>query len=272
MNMLRNRTHSGTQRAPGPLTAFEKKRIFFIFGFLALLLLIAMGFLACYLSWPRLAQFHPVLPVVVSVFIGGLIFVISFVLVTMILSAALERDLRFHWGERIALLSLLPLAMTLARLFRISKDRVRNSFVNVNNALVRAVHRSVKPEDLLVLLPRCLQNAECPNRVTEDVHLCRQCGKCPLARLVQLEKQYGFVTSIVTGGGLARRKVAEVQPKAIVAVACEYEMVMGIQDVLNIPVIGVLNQRPEGPCKNTRVDIAEVEDAVRFFSGSNLAP
>jgi len=269
--MLRHRTYTRTQHATAPLTAFEKKRIFFIFALLALLLLIAAGFLACYLSWPRLAQFHPVLPVVISLVIGGLIFVISLVLITMIVSAALERDLRFHWGERMALLSLLPLAMTLARLFKISKDRVRNSFVNVNNALVRAVQRSIKPEDLLLLLPRCLQNTECPNRVTEDVHLCQQCGKCPLARLVQLEKQYGFVTSIVTGGGLARRKVAEVQPKAIVAVACEYEMVTGMQDVLKIPVIGVLNQRPEGPCRNTRVDIAEVEDAVRFLSGLNSA-
>ena len=252
-----------------PLRTLEKKRVFFAFALLALFLLVAAGFLACYLIWPRLAQFHRALPVAASVIIGGFIVVVGLVLLMMILSAALERDLRFHWGERVALLWLLPLAVPLGKAFRIPKDRVRNSFVNVNNALVRAVPRKVEAKQLLVLLPRCLQNTECPHRVTEDIHSCQRCGRCPLADLIGLESRYGFVMFMVTGGSLARRKVAEIKPEAIVGVACEYETVTGIEDVLNVPVIGVLNERPEGPCKNTRVDTAEVETAVRFFLGAH---
>ena len=32
----------------------------------------------------------------------------------------------------------------------------------------------------------------------------------------------------------------------------------GIQDVYPLPAVGVLNIRPNGPCNNTRVDMAEV--------------
>jgi hypothetical protein len=43
-----------------------------------------------------------------------------------------------------------------------------------------------------------------------------------------------------------------------VAVACERDLVSGIRDAWPLPVIGLINERPEGPCVNTRVDVAGV--------------
>jgi hypothetical protein len=71
--------------------------------------------------------------------------------------------------------------------------------------------------------------------------------------------------SIATGGTLARRVIVETLPKAIVAVACERDLTSGIQDSYPIPVIGILNERPFGPCRDTRVDLSKVAAAVRFF-------
>ena len=67
---------------------------------------------------------------------------------------------------------------------------------------------------------------------------------------------------VATGGTLARQMVKEIRPKAIIAVACERDLTSGIQDVFPLPVIGVLNERPFGPCFNTRVDIKKVEAAI----------
>ena len=36
----------------------------------------------------------------------------------------------------------------------------------------------------------------------------------------------------------------------------------GIQDMYPIPVIGILNERPKGPCINTKVDIQKVKSAI----------
>ena len=55
------------------------------------------------------------------------------------------------------------------------------------------------------------------------------------------------------------------KPKAIIAVACERDLTSGIQDVFPLPGIGVLNERPFGPCFNTRVDISKVEDTIKYF-------
>ncbi|MDK2835430.1 MAG: uncharacterized protein PWP21_207, partial [Thermosediminibacterales bacterium] len=64
---------------------------------------------------------------------------------------------------------------------------------------------------------------------------------------------------------LARKYVNEFKPDAIVAIACERDLSSGIQDTYPIPVLGVLNKRPEGPCMNTRVDLEKVEAAINYF-------
>ncbi|KPK75052.1 MAG: hypothetical protein AMJ89_04980, partial [candidate division Zixibacteria bacterium SM23_73] len=47
----------------------------------------------------------------------------------------------------------------------------------------------------------------------------------------------------------------------------------GIQDAYPIPVYGILNQRPYGPCVNTQVDFEKLEKAVGFvFDGSSSPP
>jgi hypothetical protein len=50
-----------------------------------------------------------------------------------------------------------------------------------------------------------------------------------------------------------------------VAVACELDLTTGIQDAYPLPVIGILNERPNGPCFNTRVDIERVDRAICHF-------
>ena len=56
-----------------------------------------------------------------------------------------------------------------------------------------------------------------------------------------MAKDYGCQFIVVTGGTLARMKVKEARPKAIVAIACERDLASGMADVFPIPVIGVLN-------------------------------
>ena len=78
-----------------------------------------------------------------------------------------------------------------------------------------------------------------------------------------ISQKYNVHVAIVTGGTLARQAVKKARPKAILAVACERDLTSGIQDVFPLPVIGVLNERPNGPCFNTCADMGKIEAAVR---------
>ena len=86
-----------------------------------------------------------------------------------------------------------------------------------------------------------------------------------MADLLNLRDQYGIRVGVATGGTLARKYVKEYRPKAIVAIACERDLASGIQDCSPIPVLGVLNDRPFGPCFNTSVSIHGVVRAIKFF-------
>ncbi len=68
---------------------------------------------------------------------------------------------------------------------------------------------------------------------------------------------------VVTGGTLARKAVEVLKPRCILAVACERDLTSGIIDSFPLPVWGLLNERPYGPCFNTFVSSEDVEKALQ---------
>jgi len=167
---------------------------------------------------------------------------------------------------------MMPLAFFLGRVLGISKDALWLSFVKSNNQQVLSRRFRLKPEQLLVLLPQCLQGKDCDRRLTNDIGNCQLCGKCDIAALVKLFAEYGLSASVVPGGTLARSLVETRSPKAIIAIACERELSSGIVDTYPIPVISVVNERPNGPCIETRVSINAVDRAIRRSLGLGSRP
>ena len=237
-----------------------------LFLSLSLLGVLALGLVFLgfwYLVEPRLGQVYPGLPMVVALVLFGTYSAVVALFSLIIISVNIQKDLIS--AKKITVRILFPLALTIGAFLGIPKDEIRGSFIEVNNSLVMSSSRLVPGDSLLLLLPHCLQNFECPHRVTSEVRNCRRCGGCEIADLIAMCDAYGIKMSIATGGTLARRVIVETRPKAIVAVACERDLTSGLQDAYPIPVIGVLNERPHGPCRDTRVDLSKVEAAISFF-------
>jgi len=213
-----------------------------------------------------LANIHARAPLVFSILMGVLALTVIWATGGLILSVLLGRGLPFFGRARgLTVRLLLPLMTVFARLAGISKDRVRSSFVKVNNELVAAAARRYKPAEMLLLMPHCLQNSRCRMRLTYSIRNCKRCGECPIDALIGLSDHYGIHLAIATGGTIARRVVVQRRPKMILAVACERDLTSGIQDTYPIPVYGVLNFRPQGPCLDTRVSLEVLEQAIRRF-------
>lgn len=157
---------------------------------------------------------------------------------------------------------LFPPMVALARLLGVPKERVERSFIAVNNQLVLRSGVMASASRVLILLPHCLQVDSCDVRITGDIENCRGCGRCPIAGLVELGGRFGVRLSVATGGTIARRLIVEQRPHLILAVACERDLTSGIHDAHPLPVFGILNERPEGPCRNTQVDLGRVGEAL----------
>jgi hypothetical protein len=160
---------------------------------------------------------------------------------------------------------LFPFMILMGKLVGISKERVQQSFIELNNDLVRSNRQQTRYNNLLILLPHCIQDFDCQIKITGNIRNCKGCGKCEIKDLIDLSDQYQVRIAVATGGTLARRIIVDNRPKAIVAVACEHDLTSGIQDAYPIPVIGILNDRPHGPCINTKVDIQKVREAILDF-------
>ena len=239
------------------------KNLFISLSFIGVIFLglVLLGF--WYLIHPRVSEVHSDLPVILGMVFLAVYLAVVGLFSLIVISSYIERDLIS--AKKITVRILFPLAFTIGRVLGIPQDEIRGSFVEVNNSLVRTSSPLVAGDRLLLLLPHCLQSFDCPHRVTSEVRNCKGCGQCEIAGLIDMCDRYGINMSIATGGTLARRVIVETRPKAIVAVACERDLTSGIQDAYPLPVIGVLNERPFGPCKNTRVDLSRVDNAIRFF-------
>lgn len=156
-----------------------------------------------------------------------------------------------------------PLLMLVSAFVRRWKEKFQYAIIGLNNRLVRA--ENTKTKKLLILLPHCLQINDCQIRLTHNINNCKRCGRCEIKDLIELSEQYGLDLHVATGGTLARKIVKDVRPEAIIAVACERDLSSGLVDTYPMPVLGIPNERPFGPCFNTKVDLEKVREAIIFF-------
>lgn len=164
---------------------------------------------------------------------------------------------------------LYPLVIVGTKIFSIPKNEIRRVYVTLNNKYIYSNKYNFKPEDIMLVTPHCIQKNFCKHKVTNDIENCRRCGQCGVEDLVKLKQKYNVKAFVATGGTIARKIIIENKPKAVIAIACERDLISGIQDVSKFYVIGILNKRPNGPCFNTEIDIEEVEQAIKFLLGGN---
>ena len=212
------------------------------------------------------ANIHKHLPLIMAIiFAGAVLYMIGGAL-TLVCTILRGKNLFFNRRIRgVVIRWLFPLLVMVGKVVGKNKDQVMRAFVTINNQLVLAEARRGPPEKLLILLPHCLQNHDCDMRITVNVENCKGCGKCKIKGLVALSEKYHVAISVATGGSVARRIVVQRRPDMIIAVACQRELTTGIQDTYPIPVFGILNNRPFGPCFDTEVDLERVEEAMTTF-------
>ncbi len=143
------------------------------------------------------------------------------------------------------------------------KAMIQAAFIRLNNRVTRWRRVKVAPERLLLLAAHCLQSSVCGQNLNRGVEQCKGCGLCPVKELLALQKRYGIQCKIAAGGRQALNYVKDPSVLAVVAVACEKELLEGILASFPKPVLAVSNTRPNGPCHDTRVQADDINTALQ---------
>jgi hypothetical protein len=222
---------------------------------------------AWYLTAPRFAQLWTTLPWVLAGIGAGVVLYLVLEYAGVILTVATGKPILLPLARQGRLaLKFAPVATRLAKPLGKTVDRMVHSFVRVNNAVVESLTGKVAGT-VLVLLPRCIQRSECKQSIIEDADNCKRCGKCPMAELMDLRDAFENVEyHVLTGGRVVADIIKKVRPGVVIGVACERELLAGIELVDGIPVVGLANVRPEGPCLHTQVCIEDFEETLEHFA------
>lgn len=240
-----------------------RKRLFITLMGLTCVTLVVLIFLAWWVPNRGLANINPNLPNIVGIIMAVLSGLAILGTGLLVLTTALGKDIFFTRFMRLVVIKfLLPMIELVGRGLGINKDNIRQSFIAMNNSLVVSQRKKFSADRILVLLPHCIQLFDCEIKVTGDINKCVRCGRCDIKGLVDLGRKYNIDISVATGGTLARKVIVEKRPKLVLAVACERDLTSGIKDCYPLPVIGILNDRPFGPCFNTKVDVAKIDQAL----------
>jgi len=242
------------------------KSLFLILSALSLVLLVTIVAFLLWLASPRLNEISTILAT--FIFITAVVFLLIMTVGMVILFMVCygKRPIGpFHRLMRFSLNVIFQVNMLLGRLLFIPKERTEESFVKMNNAFLKVGGQRFRAEEVLILLPHCLQNHDCSHRVVNNIDNCTECGKCVIMDFKDVSKKYPVNVAVVPGGTLARMMIVQTRPGCIIAVACHRDLADGLLETFPIPGYGILNDRPFGPCMNTDVDIGKVRRFLDHF-------
>ena len=115
----------------------------------------------------------------------------------------------------------------------------------------------------VLILPQCLRAKDCPAKIGKYGYECQQCGRCSVAKIMQITKDLGYKgTFIMPGGSLAQKILLELKPKASLGVACTKELVLGSYLCEKMGVIGQGVELLRDGCINTIVDMKALKEAL----------
>jgi uncharacterized protein len=218
---------------------------FFLFAALTIAAAMTAAALLLYLTAPRLAGLWAPLPALLWLTVGALALLLWIYLGVLAGSFYSGRNLLPEaLLERGLYLQLMNYTSLVARGFG-KRDWVEHAAIDIYNTLAERRGRKVGKGELLVLIPRCL-------------------SKQALDGVLEIAGRYEVPVFVATRGQLARRVIRERRPRAVVAVACERDMMTGLRDVAGkLPVLGLTMQLPNGPCRDAAIDLHQMEKWVQ---------
>jgi len=189
---------------------------------------------------------HPVVHTVsVALRIGGIALTVCLVLL-LVSGLTGRRLLPVRIGvARVISCGAFRVARLVGRLIGCAEERMRRSFLVLQNSLVLSWWDGRKPAHLLVLLPHCLETGL-------------------RARIERLLMGYDCAWEVVNGGTEALALVRALAPDGLLAVACERDLLHGVIGVgTMVPWVVVLpNIQGDKPCRSTGLDFDRLAHAL----------
>ncbi|MEW5936447.1 MAG: DUF116 domain-containing protein [Candidatus Thermoplasmatota archaeon] len=142
---------------------------------------------------------------------------------------------------------------------------VDDLYIKLKNETNRDAFSKIPFGERILLLPQCLRSSQqCKAPLGDEGYECQSCGACIIAEVKKHAKDMGYAgVYVVPGGSMVMKIVKRRKPKAVLGIACNFELAEGAEKLgmMRIPCQGVPLLR-DG-CKDTLADIDQILEAMR---------
>lgn len=150
------------------------------------------------------------------------------------------------------------------------------SFCHWNNRKVRQHFEAHRARKALVLLPHCIQAAQCKAPVCEGLGNCFACGQCPVGDVRPDMIAGKWDCRLFNRSHKAYREARACEPDLVVAVTCADRLFKGLTRMPEVPCYVIPLQLPHGMCVDTTFSVpglaAAMERLVEKRQEGNVRP
>ena len=111
------------------------------------------------------------------------------------------------------------------------------------------------PENMLLIMPRCVKKSGCKANVQEGLAECLQCRQCPLGDVAQLCDRHGIEALVAFRSHIAFKMARTRTPDLIIATACHDRLIKALRAVPEYPALLAPLPPMEKKCVNAGVDL-----------------
>ncbi|MDO8647057.1 MAG: DUF116 domain-containing protein [Candidatus Diapherotrites archaeon] len=162
------------------------------------------------------------------------------------------------------------IATKIAKDLGLSGRMVEFTHVELRNKLNESRFRQVPYSQRMLFLPHCLRSStKCKSNYSDDgldFKGCSQCNSCQLPKIKKLAEDLGYLrVACVPGGSMLEKLVLKYKPKAVVGVACNAEVHLGMD---KLSMAGIPNQAVlllKDGCKDTEANIPEIKEKLELI-------
>lgn len=197
--------------------------------------------------------------------LGIVIFLIGLLAVLVLMFLALRYEKVYFPNALVLLLS--GLGSPLKALFRfvqLDETKIDSLIVEIQNSLYRPAFAKTPYKERALFLPHCLRSMKCPAKLSFDGVQCVECGQCSISDIKKKAEKLGYSVFITPGGMFTKRLLKENKIKAVMGVACNFELREGLENCqkVGIPAQGI-HLLKDG-CINTVADIDKINEVLEL--------
>ena len=144
-------------------------------------------------------------------------------------------------------------------------DYLDEIYVTLKNHLNAKAFAAVPPYERILFLSHCMRKTpECPAEISEEGYICKRCGACDIAGIIDEADRLGYRTFIVPGGSMVFKIAEKYKPQACFGVACYYELEEAISKLARVGIPTRSVPLSKTGCVNTKVDVMRVIKTLKI--------